>query len=76
VFIKTRSALFQSWHVLFTQNHTYTADEGDAFLEIQAGAGGRESGDWVEILLVMYKRWAAQKGFEVRCRGRVLIVVV
>jgi hypothetical protein len=45
--------------------HTRTADEGDAFLEIQAGAGGRESGDWVEMLLAMYNRWADDKGFEV-----------
>lgn len=46
-------------------SHINTADVGDAFLEIQAGAGGRESGDWVEMLLGMYRRWAARKGFEV-----------
>lgn len=46
-----------------------TADDGDAFVEIQAGAGGRESGDWVEMLLGMYRRWAQDKGFEVRGRS-------
>nr|AMK98484.1 mitochondrial peptide chain release factor 2 [Monodopsis sp. MarTras21] len=41
------------------------ADEGDCFLEIQAGAGGRESGDWVEMLLRMYQKFAEKKGFVV-----------
>lgn len=53
-------------HIYSPIRDATTADEGDAFLEIQAGAGGRESGDWVEMLLDMYTRWAAGKGFEVR----------
>nr|AMK98480.1 mitochondrial peptide chain release factor 2 [Vischeria sp. CAUP Q 202] len=42
------------------------ADEGNCFVEIQAGAGGRESADWVEMLLRMYTRWAEDKGFRVQ----------
>jgi peptide chain release factor 2 len=33
-------------------------DEMSCFLEIQAGAGGKESCDWVAMLLRMYTRWA------------------
>ncbi|ETW08317.1 peptide chain release factor 2, variant [Aphanomyces invadans] len=32
-------------------------DSSSCFLEIHAGAGGTESGDWVEMLLRMYSRW-------------------
>lgn len=40
------------------------ADGYDCFLEINAGAGGTESQDWAEILLRMYLRWAAKRGFK------------
>jgi peptide chain release factor 2 len=40
------------------------ADGYDCFLEINAGAGGTESQDWAEILLRMYTRWAARRGFK------------
>ena len=33
------------------------ADQNDAFLEINAGAGGTESQDWAKMLLRMYSRW-------------------
>ncbi|KAH9053443.1 hypothetical protein Ae201684P_015212 [Aphanomyces euteiches] len=33
-------------------------DSSSCFVEIHAGAGGTESGDWVEMLLRMYTRWA------------------
>ncbi|ETV67601.1 peptide chain release factor 2 [Aphanomyces astaci] len=33
-------------------------DPSSCFVEIHAGAGGTESGDWVEMLLRMYTRWA------------------
>jgi len=34
------------------------ADGADAYLEINAGAGGTESTDWANMLLRMYSRWA------------------
>ncbi len=39
-------------------------DSHDAFLTIQAGAGGTEACDWVQMLLRMYTRWAERKGYE------------
>lgn len=40
-------------------------DEKNAYLTIQAGAGGTEACDWAEMLFRMYKRWAERKGYEV-----------
>jgi len=40
-------------------------DANNAFLSIQAGAGGTESNDWADILFRMYNRWAERSGFEV-----------
>lgn len=40
-------------------------DTSNAFLNIHPGAGGTESQDWAEMLLRMYQRWAALKGFGV-----------
>ncbi len=40
-------------------------DAGDAVVSIQAGAGGTDAQDWAEILLRMYMRWAADRGFKV-----------
>jgi len=34
-----------------------------AFLDIQAGAGGTEAQDWAQMLLRMYLRWGAARGF-------------
>ena len=34
------------------------ADKNDCFIEINAGAGGRESQDWVMMLQRMYIKWA------------------
>jgi peptide chain release factor 2 len=39
-------------------------DAGDAVVTIQADAGGTDAQDWAEILLRMYLRWAANRGFE------------
>ncbi|TVQ31465.1 MAG: peptide chain release factor 2 [Geminicoccaceae bacterium] len=39
-------------------------DPLDAFLEINAGAGGTESQDWAEMLLRMYTRWAEAHGYK------------
>jgi peptide chain release factor 2 len=39
-------------------------DPNNAFLDIQAGSGGTEAQDWAEMLLRMYLRWGADKGFK------------
>ena len=41
------------------------ADGNDAYLEVNAGAGGTESCDWAGMLLRMYSRWARAHGYEV-----------
>ncbi len=38
------------------------ADSCNAFIEINAGAGGTEAQDWAEMLARMYTRWADSKG--------------
>ena len=38
-------------------------DSHNAFLDIQAGAGGTEAQDWAQMLLRMYLRWASARGF-------------
>jgi peptide chain release factor 2 len=44
---------------LFTGNY----DAGDAVVSIHAGTGGTDAQDWTEMLLRMYLRWAADRGF-------------
>jgi peptide chain release factor 2 len=39
-------------------------DAGDAVLEIHAGTGGTDAQDWAEMVLRMYLRWAADRGFQ------------
>jgi peptide chain release factor 2 len=39
-------------------------DAGDAILEIHAGSGGTDAQDWADMLLRMYLRWAADRGFQ------------
>ena len=41
------------------------ADANNAYVEINAGAGGTEAQDWAEILARMYTRWAERRGFKV-----------
>lgn len=38
-------------------------DRNNAFLSINAGAGGTESCDWASMLLRMYTRWAESNGY-------------
>ncbi len=41
------------------------ADDNDAYLQVNAGAGGTEAQDWAAMLLRMYMRWAEQHGHSV-----------
>jgi peptide chain release factor 2 len=39
-------------------------DGGDAVVTITAGTGGTDAQDWAEMLLRMYLRWTADRGFQ------------
>ena len=39
-------------------------DKNNAILEIFSGAGGQDAQDWATILLRMYERYCAIKGFK------------
>jgi peptide chain release factor 2 len=39
-------------------------DAGDSVVTIQADAGGTDAQDWAEMMLRMYLRWAADRGFK------------
>lgn len=41
------------------------ADGNDAYLQVNAGAGGTEAQDWADMILRMYLRWAEQHGYAV-----------
>jgi peptide chain release factor 2 len=41
------------------------ADQNDAYIEVNAGAGGTDAQDWAEMLVRMYMRWAEARGFKV-----------
>ncbi len=40
-------------------------DAGDAVVTLQSGTGGTDAQDWAEMMLRMYERWAAGRGFKV-----------
>src|SRR3546814_14148093 len=39
-------------------------DSANAFVDIQAGAGGTEAQDWAEMLLRMYLRWCEHRSWK------------
>jgi peptide chain release factor 2 len=39
-------------------------DAGDAVVTVHSGTGGTDAQDWAEIMLRMYLRWAADRGFK------------
>ena len=39
-------------------------DGNDAYLQVNAGAGGTEAQDWAHMILRMYTRWADSRGFK------------
>ncbi len=39
-------------------------DSHNAFVDVQAGAGGTEAQDWAEMVLRMYLRWSENKGWK------------
>ena len=41
-----------------------SADSKNVILEINSGAGGVESQDWVAMLFRMYSRWSEASGFK------------
>jgi len=41
-------------------------DPSNGIVSVNAGAGGTEAQDWVEMLLRMYLRWAEKKKFETK----------
>ncbi len=45
-------------------------DMRNAYLSVQAGAGGTESCDWAAMLLRMYARWAERSGYTIEVIDR------
>jgi peptide chain release factor 2 len=45
---------------MFSGDH----DPSNAFVDIQAGAGGTEAQDWAEMMLRMYLRWCEHRGWK------------
>ncbi len=40
-------------------------DDGDAIVQIKAGAGGQDAQDWARMLLRMYQRYCREQGWDV-----------
>jgi peptide chain release factor 2 len=48
----------------FRRMFNQAADPSNAFVEIQAGAGGTEACDWASMLMRQYLKYAERKGFK------------
>jgi peptide chain release factor 2 len=48
----------------FRRMFNQPADPSNAFIDIQAGAGGTEAQDWASMLLRQYLKYAERKGFK------------
>ena len=48
----------------FRRMFNQPADQNNAFIDIQAGAGGTEAQDWASMLLRQYLKYAERKGFK------------
>ena len=48
----------------FRRMFNQPADPNNAFIDIQAGAGGTEAQDWASMLLRQYLKYAERKGFK------------
>ena len=51
-------------HLEFQRMFSNRMDPNNAYLDVQAGSGGTEAQDWVEMLLRMYLRWGDKHGFK------------
>lgn len=49
----------------FRKMLSHELDKNNCFLSINAGAGGTEACDWVQMLYRMYDRWAVKRGYKV-----------
>jgi len=57
----TLGAKIRSWEVRRKLSGEH--DKSNAIISIHAGAGGTEACDWADMLVRMYKMWAAARGF-------------
>lgn len=57
-------ALLDAWELSRLLDFPYA--ECGAVLSLSAGAGGTDAQDWAAMLLRMYERWAASRGFSAR----------
>ncbi len=61
---ETEKILQEVQQLEFRRMFNNPADPLNAFLDIQAGAGGTEACDWASMLLRQYLRYAERKGFK------------
>ncbi|KPA15318.1 peptide chain release factor 2 [Candidatus Magnetomorum sp. HK-1] len=59
--LERKIAAFSITHMLSGEN-----DQSNAIISINAGAGGTDAQDWVEILFRMYSRWVERKGYQTK----------